>query len=59
MYVFPSAVLDELTYQDKPSKEDEDLNRAIQDSLMTASFHSASAAQHVARPKPEPRKEGA
>ena len=38
-----------LTLQDFPlpsqSKEDEELERAIQDSLMTASFHSASALQ--------------
>lgn len=41
------------------STEDEDLNRAIQDSLMTASFHSASAQQNTERPQAAPREDGA
>ncbi|CAD6585338.1 MAG: hypothetical protein TREMPRED_004111 [Tremellales sp. Tagirdzhanova-0007] len=41
------------------SKEDDDLNRAIQDSLMTASFHSASAPREFERPKPVLRQSGA
>lgn len=42
----------------QPSKEDEDLNRAIQDSLMTASFHSASALK-ADQPSHKDREEGA
>ncbi|KAK4684998.1 hypothetical protein P7C73_g5163, partial [Tremellales sp. Uapishka_1] len=41
------------------TNEDEDLNRAIQDSLMTASFHSASAFKEIDKPLLEPRQEGA
>ncbi|OCF31828.1 hypothetical protein I316_06426 [Kwoniella heveanensis BCC8398] len=41
------------------SKEDEDMDRAIQESLMTASFHSASAIKDSERPKPIDRPEGA
>lgn len=41
------------------NNEDDDLNRAIADSLMTASFHSASAIKDVNRPVPTQRAEGA
>nr|XP_019050735.1 hypothetical protein I302_01176 [Kwoniella bestiolae CBS 10118]OCF29665.1 hypothetical protein I302_01176 [Kwoniella bestiolae CBS 10118] len=42
------------------SKEDEDMDRAIQESLMTASFHSASNAQDTTnKPTPTERLEGA
>ncbi|WVQ96945.1 hypothetical protein IAU59_004054 [Kwoniella sp. CBS 9459] len=41
------------------SKEDEDMDRAIQESLMTASFHSASAIKDSERPRPVDRPEGA
>ncbi|WWC60665.1 uncharacterized protein I303_103240 [Kwoniella dejecticola CBS 10117] len=41
------------------SKEDEDMDRAIQESLMTASFHSASALKDSNRPQPTERREGA
>ncbi|WVF71016.1 hypothetical protein IAT40_005812 [Kwoniella sp. CBS 6097] len=41
------------------SKEDEDMDRAIQESLMTASFHSASAIKDSERPQPVDRPEGA
>ncbi|WWC88215.1 uncharacterized protein L201_003120 [Kwoniella dendrophila CBS 6074] len=41
------------------SKEDEDMDRAIQESLMTASFHSASAIKDSNRPIPTDRIEGA
>lgn len=40
------------------SKEDEELNRAIADSLMTASFHSASALQDTNKPKAGERAAG-
>ncbi|KAK1927718.1 hypothetical protein DB88DRAFT_479018 [Papiliotrema laurentii] len=41
------------------SKEEEDMNRAIADSLMTASFHSASALQATEKPVPGKREQGA
>ncbi|KAK8865579.1 hypothetical protein IAR55_000723 [Kwoniella newhampshirensis] len=41
------------------SKEDADMNRAIQESLMTASFHSASAIRDADKPVPVKRQEGA
>ncbi|WWD18247.1 hypothetical protein CI109_102697 [Kwoniella shandongensis] len=41
------------------SKEDEDMDRAIQESLMTASFHSASAVRDADKPVPVRRQEGA
>lgn len=37
------------------STEDQDMEKAIADSLMTASFHSASALQAVERPTPRER----
>lgn len=37
------------------SKEDADLDKAIQESLMTASFHSASAEAEKERPQPTKR----
>ncbi|WVR05535.1 hypothetical protein IAU60_002553 [Kwoniella sp. DSM 27419] len=39
-------------------QEDEELDRAIQESLMTASFHSASAMKDADKPKPVVRAEG-
>ncbi|WWC68303.1 uncharacterized protein I206_102227 [Kwoniella pini CBS 10737] len=41
------------------SKEDEDMDRAIQESLMTASFHSASAIKDNNKPQPTERLQGA
>ena len=38
-----------------PNNEDEDLNRAIADSLMTASFHSTSAQREVEKVSPVKR----
>lgn len=40
------------------SKEDADLDKAIQESLMTASFHSASAEADKERPQPTKRGDG-
>ncbi|KAK6907823.1 hypothetical protein I203_101824 [Kwoniella mangroviensis CBS 8507] len=41
------------------SKEDEDMDRAIQESLMTASFHSASNVRDTDKPVPSERIDGA
>ncbi|ODO07653.1 hypothetical protein L198_01234 [Cryptococcus wingfieldii CBS 7118] len=41
------------------SKEDAEMDKAIMDSLMTASFHSASAQQEKDKPVPKQREEGA
>ncbi|ODO12141.1 hypothetical protein I350_00927 [Cryptococcus amylolentus CBS 6273] len=41
------------------SKEDAEMDKAIMDSLMTASFHSASAQQEKDKPVPKQRQEGA
>lgn len=40
------------------SNEDADLDKAIQESLMTASFHSASAEANKERPQPTKRGDG-
>jgi hypothetical protein len=59
MYMPAEATRALTTQGPSTSTEDEDLNRAIQDSLMTASFHSASAQQNTERPQAAPRKDGA
>ncbi|ORX35476.1 hypothetical protein BD324DRAFT_632995 [Kockovaella imperatae] len=45
--------------QNLPPNEDDDFHRAVADSLMTASFHSASAQRDMEKPIPQIRTNGA